>query len=393
MTTDATEAPRPRVRRRRRRSGLAFFAIVAAVLLLHAYLGWRLIGSLQLPPIATAALWTALAFCFLSMPGGFWLAYALPGRFSDLVSAWGRIWMGAFGVLLSVTATSDLARLVAEAFGAAPGWSVRQGEGTVALGFVAVGYAVWTARRPVLERVRVAIDALPSALVGFRIVQISDVHVGEMLGRGFLEQVVERVNALNADVVAITGDLVDGTVAAVGEGVGPIANLRGREGVFSVTGNHEYYWGGPAWERRVGELGVTVLHNEHRVIRRGDASVVLGGVTDFDGGAFGADHASRPDQAFADAPEGVRVLLAHQPRSVADAAKAGVALQLSGHTHGGQIFPFNFFVRLQQPVISGLKRLFGVWVYTHRGTGFWGPPMRFGPKPEIAEITLVRGEG
>jgi predicted MPP superfamily phosphohydrolase len=392
MASSATEAPRARVRHRRRRRGVPIFlAVLSLVLLLHAYIGSRLIGSLALPAWASATAWLVLALCCFSVPGGFWLTYAMPGRFADTISALGRIWLGVFGVLLSVTVASDLARLIAHAFGAPSDWSVRQGTATLAIGALAVGYALWVARRPVLERVRVPIAGLPPALEGFRIVQISDIHVGEMLGKGFLDRVVERVNALEPDVVAITGDLVEGTVEHLGDAVAPISRLRGKQGVYFVTGNHEYYWGGPAWERRVEQLGVTVLHNEHRVLPREGARVVLGGVTDFDGGAFGAEHASRPDVAFEGAPEGVRVLLAHQPRSVADAAKAGVALQLSGHTHGGQIFPFNFFVLLQQPVIQGLKKLAGVWVYTHRGTGFWGPPMRLGPSPEIAEITLVRG--
>jgi len=140
----------------------------------------------------------------------------------------------------------------------------------------------------------------------------------------------------------------------------------------------------------VARHGVTVLHNEHVVVERGGAKLVVAGVTDFDAGQFGPAHASRPDVALSGAPEGVpRILLAHQPRSARFAANQKVDLMLSGHTHGGQIFPWMFLVRLQQPVISGLRTLFGVRVYTSRGTGYWGPPIRLGPTPEITELTLT----
>jgi hypothetical protein len=227
-------------------------------------------------------------------------------------------------------------------------------------------------------------------MAGLKVVQISDLHIGQTLDGKFLERVVEQVNALEPDVVAITGDLVDGTVARLRDDVAPLARLRAKLGVFYVNGNHEYYSGPVAWERHVATLGITVLHNEHRVVERGGDALVIAGITDHGGGAFGPEHESRPDKAVAGAPEGVpRILLAHQPRSAPQAAPFGYALQLSGHTHGGQIFPFMFFVRLQQPVVSGLHKLAGMWVYTSRGTGYWGPPLRIGPSPEITALTLV----
>jgi predicted MPP superfamily phosphohydrolase len=169
--------------------------------------------------------------------------------------------------------------------------------------------------------------------------------------------------------------------------------LRARDGVFFVTGNHEYYFGAAAWEAEVDRVGVTVLHNSHRVLRRGADSLVVAGVTDYTGGQFDPAHESRPDLAFEGAPKDVpRILLAHQPKSARAAAAQGVDLQISGHTHGGQIFPFMFIVRMVQPVVQGLRQMYGIWVYTNRGTGYWGPPMRVGPTPEITEITLTRGE-
>ena len=169
----------------------------------------------------------------------------------------------------------------------------------------------------------------------------------------------------------------------------PLADIKGKHGVYFVTGNHEYYHGGPAWERHVAKLGLTVLHNEHRVVEVGSARLVIGGVPDLEAGNFLPDHAPDAARAFAGSPEGApRILLAHQPRFAKRAQNLGIQLQLSGHTHGGQIFPFMFFVLLQQPVISGFRVLWGVPVYTSKGTGYWGPPVRVGTSCEVTEITL-----
>ncbi len=163
--------------------------------------------------------------------------------------------------------------------------------------------------------------------------------------------------------------------------------MRAQHGVFYVTGNHEYYHGGSAWEAEGRKLGFTVLHNEHRLVA--DGKLVIGGVTDLEGGRFSEAHTPRVDLAFAQAPAGVpRVLLAHQPRFAKHAKNAGVSLMLSGHTHGGQIFPFMVFVRLQQPVVRGLEMIHGVQTYTSNGTGYWGPPIRLGPRGEVTELIL-----
>jgi len=256
-------------------------------------------------------------------------------------------------------------------------------------GALVLGFATAHGRARV-ERVRVPMRGLGEGLAGVRIVQISDIHIGPTLDGRFLQRVVEQVNALSPDLIAVTGDLVDGSVQALREQVAPLAGLRAPLGVYFVTGNHEYYSGGAAWSAEVRSLGLSVLHNEHRVVERGGARLTVAGVTDHDAGHIDPAHASRPDLALAGAPPGVpRVLLAHQPRTAQLAQGLGVDLQLSGHTHGGQMFPFMFFVRLQQPVVQGLKTLFGTRVYTSRGTGYWGPPLRLGPAPEITELTLV----
>ena len=166
--------------------------------------------------------------------------------------------------------------------------------------------------------------------------------------------------------------------------------LRSREGSFFVTGNHEYYSGAAAWIAELRRLGLTVLANQHVTIRRGEATLVVAGVNDFSAGHFDRHGGSDPAQALAGSPPAaVRLLLAHQPRSAEAAEAAGFDLQLSGHTHGGQFLPWNFLVRLQQPFTAGLKRWRRMWVYTSRGTGYWGPPKRFGAPSEITLLRLV----
>lgn len=379
---------------------LALVAVIGTVVLLHLYLGSRLIDGLGLTGAAAVAGWSVLLVLFASVPAGFIIQRAGP-RWLGLPLWWvSHLWIGVFGLLLVAVLAGDVARLVwtAVADPSAQGLArALQLEAAAVLGLMvpAIAFGYRTARGPAkVEEVQVPISGLGPGLAGLRVVQISDLHIGQTLDGRFLERVVEQVNSQDPDVVAITGDLVDGSVSRLRSQVASLGRLKAKLGVFYVNGNHEYYSGPEAWERHVASLGITVLHNEHRVIRRGADALVVAGVTDHNGGAFGPEHESRPDLAVVGAPEGVpRILLAHQPRSAFAAAQHGYQLQLSGHTHGGQIFPFMAFIRLQQPVVSGLKKLAGMWVYTSRGTGYWGPPLRIGPAPEITVLTLVAGNG
>ncbi len=368
--------------------GLLFFVFaVGLVAGLHYYLGLRLIRDAGVAGPWKWAAWAVVALLFFSIPGGFAAGRMKQGFFARAVQWASHLWLGGFAVLLVVVSSTDL---VFWALGSRGG--AAQAVTALAVAVPMLGWGYVTARgKAKVERITVPIRDLGAGFQGLRIVQVSDVHIGQTLGRAFLQRMVDQVNALEPDVVAVTGDLVDGFVRDLRDQMEPLAGLRAKRGVYYVTGNHEYYWGGASWEAEVRRLGLTVLHNEHRVLTEGGDQLVVAGVTDHDGGQFGEVHRSRPDIALAGAPEDApRILLAHQPRSAKAAAAHRVDLQLSGHTHGGQIFPWMFFVRLQQPVISGLKRVAGVLVYTHRGTGYWGPPFRIGPKPEIAELTLVR---
>jgi uncharacterized protein len=240
-------------------------------------------------------------------------------------------------------------------------------------------------------RVEVPIGGLPEDLQGFRIVQLSDLHVGPTLKRAFVERIVATANQLQPHLIALTGDVADGLPPALRQEVAPLARLTAPHGKFFVTGNHEYYWDAAGWVRELERLGFDALVNSHRVITHGAGRLLLAGVTDHSASRLVPGHASDPFAAVAGAPESdVRVLLAHQPKSAFAARAAGFDLQLSGHTHGGQYFPFNLLVRLFQPFVAGLHRLEEMWLYVSRGTGYWGPPLRLGAPAEITLIQLTR---
>jgi uncharacterized protein len=276
---------------------------------------------------------------------------------------------------------------------------VRTWLGVAGFRFAVVGGAVavllvglWRARRPARVRVvDVPIARLPSDLEGLRIAQLSDLHVGSTLRRAFVERVVHTTNGLAPDLIALTGDVADGFPRALRDDVAPLAALSAPLGKYFVTGNHEYYWDAGAWVRELERLGFSPLVNAHRVLRRGSGRLLLAGVTDLSAPSSGPGPASDPAAAVAGAPESdVRVLLAHQPKSAFAARAVGFDLQLSGHTHGGQYFPFTLLVRLFQPFVAGLHRLEAMWLYVSRGTGYWGPPLRLGAPAEITLIQLTR---
>jgi predicted MPP superfamily phosphohydrolase len=194
-------------------------------------------------------------------------------------------------------------------------------------------------------------------------------------------------------VIAITGDLVDGDVEELREHVAPLAKLRAPLGVYFVTGNHEYYSGVDPWIEELGRLGIRVLRNERVELRRGDDVIDLAGIDDYSSGRFGNGHGPDLKRALAGRdPSRELVLLAHQPRAIVEAAALGVGLQLSGHTHGGQIFPFTLATALVYPYLHGLypvREGNGSQIFVSRGTGYWGPPMRLGSPPEIAHVVLT----
>jgi predicted MPP superfamily phosphohydrolase len=369
---------------------------------LHAYVGWRLLPAFAPWPALQTALVTLLLASWLLMPMPLWARRIRSRRRARRLSAAGAWFMGLFSSLFVLTLLREpllaLATLAGLAWPQPAEWraalDAASARAVPLLALALTLWGLWNAHRVAAVReVEVPIAGLPAALHGFTIAQISDVHVGPTIRRGWLQAVVDRVNALEADLVAITGDLVDGTVPELAPHVAPLATLASRHGTYFVTGNHEYYSGAHAWIDELQRLGVRVLLNEHVLLRHGGAALALAGVADWSAHHFDARHRSDPQAAIAGVADAaaVRVLLAHQPRSAPAAAAAGFHLQLSGHTHGGQFLPWNWFVRLQQPFTAGLHRLQDLWVYVSRGTGYWGPPKRLGAPSEITRLRLVAG--
>src|SRR5690606_16437066 len=242
---------------------------------------------------------------------------------------------------------------------------------------------------PEHRRVEVRLARWPRALDGLRIVQLSDVHIGPLLDRRFAAALVARVDALAPDLVVVTGDLVDGSVRRLGAEVEPLGALRAPHGVWFVTGNHDHYSGADDWVARVTDLGWRPLRNARATIAVNGVAFDLAGVDDPHGALVDVGGGEDLDRALAGRdPERPLVLLAHDPATFRRAAARGVDLQLSGHTHGGQIWPFRWAVRLTVPWVAGLYRVGGSTLYVSRGTGFWGPPMRLGAPAEITELVL-----
>jgi predicted MPP superfamily phosphohydrolase len=368
------------------------------ILLVHLYMGWRLIPDMPFGVFGMVATAVLLGVSLGVLPFAEYARRNKQNPCADHLAGAGFVAMGLFSTLLILTLLRDV--IVLAAF-AANGWLIEASlfaglqrwsaaaVPVIALLVTLLGFI--NARRLAgIRTIDIPIAGLPLALHGFSIAQITDIHVGATIKRGYVSRIVDAVNALEADMVAVTGDLVDGSVERLSGHTEPLGRLSARHGVFFVTGNHEYYSGAHAWVAEMRRLGMFVLMNEHVVRVHGGESIVIAGVTDFNAHHFDPGHRSDPAGAIAGAPDrAVKVLLAHQPRSAYAAAQAGYDLQLSGHTHGGQFFPWSLVVKLFEPFTTGLYRLGELSLYVSRGTGYWGPPKRFGAPSEITHLRLV----
>ncbi len=371
--------------------------VVAGV---HWYLWRRLVhdttGSARVRRVGA---WVALALGVLGAATAVGNR-ALPRRYEPIlerVAGWpGYVWLAVVAYLVLALAALELPAWLARRTTTAEedadqarrllvARSVAIVAGLAATGVTATGMAT-ALGPPTTRRVRIPIAKLPRGMDGTRIALVSDIHLGALLGRSHTERVVAAVNALDADIVAVVGDLVDGTVEDLGPAAEPLRGLRARRGAYFVTGNHEYFSGHEAWVEHVGELGLRVLRNARVEIDGLD----LAGVNDATGGSVG----DPPDYDLALGgrdPARPVVLLAHQPVQAHEAARRGVDLQLSGHTHGGQLWPFHYVTRMSQPVLTGLGEVDGMPVYVTNGAGFWGPPVRVGAAPDVTLVELRAG--
>jgi predicted MPP superfamily phosphohydrolase len=374
---------------------LPFLVFVAIALGLvggmHYYLWARLVRDPLLPETWARVLTVTIVALGVAMPATLFAARLLPGSVARPAIWVSFIWMGVGFLLVAFFGLADLVRLLAFVVARYRGPVEPDPERrivlarTVAAGVTAVvaGLSTIGIRSALsgiqIKQLDVKLRGLPQELAGFRLVQISDVHVGPLLRKDWVAHIVEQIRQLAPDLVAITGDLVDGRVHELREHVAPLAKIEARRGVYFVTGNHEYYSGVEEWYAHLPSLGVRPLRNERVEVAPG---LELAGIEDPTGA---------PDLAAAlhgRDPEVALVLLAHQPRQFAEAAKRGVPLTLSGHTHGGQIWPFSWLVALAQPYLAGLHHRGESQLYVSRGTGFWGPPMRVFAPPEITLLRL-----
>ena len=369
---------------------IAVFITVLLVVLVggHLYLADRLVIGPAIP-----APWRALALLLIGLAGASLIAQPIVERTLPTAQArwinWpASLWMGFAFLLLVLSLFADLALSLS---GSASVTAARFAAGAVTIvAFVAAATGVRTAlREPTLEQREFRLPRWPAELDGFRIVQISDVHIGPILDRRFAARLVERCNALRPDLIVITGDLVDGHVAQVADEVEPFGSLRATHGVYFVTGNHDHYSGADAWVKRVEGLGIRALRNQRVTIAYNGSAFDLAGVEDHHAHLVSGTQREDLDAALAGRdPARPVILLAHDPLTFRAASRLGVDLQLSGHTHGGQIWPFRYLVRLSTPFVVGHYERNGAQLYVSRGTGFWGPAMRLFDPAEITEIVL-----
>lgn len=388
--SDAPALPRVRVRARPPRSLPLFASVVLGVFaMLHLVIGWRLLGMPRWPAELEAVGIFTLGVLYLSVPAAL-ASRVLGDRVPSWLSGVGFRWLGlAFYWFVLSALAEPVVRLGARAWPTLP-WA-EGGAGVVGVAGLAISaFALAGARTPPVRRVEVPVPGLDPGLEGLRIAQLSDLHVGHTIRRPFVQAVVDRTNAERPDLVALTGDFVDGSVADLAHDAAPLGELHAPLGVYFVTGNHEYFTGTvDAWCERLRHMGIHVLRNERRTVLHDGAPLDVLGIDD----PFANAPGHGPDLARAIAGRDrshASILLAHQPVFGEAAAAAGVSLVLSGHTHGGQLWPFHALVKLVQPYVAGLVRIGATALYVSRGTGWWGPPMRLGAPNEITLLTLRR---
>ncbi len=398
---------------------MTFVIIFTTVLgLMYGYAGWRIISTATFPSPWNYVAWGVILFFWLSVPVRFlfwfqgyssslvdwfaWLAFLGLAFFSILFVLiltrdiiWFLILLGGKGLALFQNTKGD------EAVASVPMDPVKRrfllniiNTGILSVTGAYTGWGIYAANSRIkIKNIDIRVPDLPKEFNRYTILQVSDIHVGPTIKKKFVERIVKIAKKLSPDLLVMTGDLVDGSVDSLREDVAPLKELDIPHGKYFVTGNHEYYSGVSAWVAHIrDELGFRVLNNEHVVLKKREGHIVLAGVTDLESLNMDPQNASDPLKAIKGASEeSYKILLAHQPRSIFKAAEAGFDLQLSGHTHGGQFYPWNLLVGLLQPFIKGLHRYQNTDIYVCTGVGYWGPPVRVGVPPQVTLLRLVKG--
>ncbi len=394
------------------------FIITALLILscLYGFSGFRIIAPLRLKKRWQVCLWGGLVFCLAALPFSIMARHRIPGHFLTPFLSWfAYIVFGFITLLFPAILLRDAFLVMVQIITKLSGGLKRHRHKKVdkkpdsadpsrrlflvnttnaalaGSAFALTGYGIFRAvNAPDVVHVDIPMANLPASFQGFKILQISDLHISMTLKKAQVQAVVDRACREQADMIVVTGDMADGHEKDLGANALPLADLTAGFGKYFVTGNHDYYSGVAPWLLRMKRLGFTPLINEHRIIEKGNAQMVLAGVTDYRAGQMIPGHASDPVKALYGAPQSLpRIMLAHQPKSIFDVSPLGVDLLICGHTHGGQYIPWNFMVPLDQPYVHGLHCHGKTLVYVSRGTGYWGPPMRIGAPPEITILRLV----
>lgn len=394
MSEPQSVQAQPAVRTRSRRRLLRLIPVFVITLILLGVPWWTLLAAgTHWPTIVVIVGSCVFAAAFVGLPA--LMIFSHGGRRPDWAAVTGDGLLGAVWVLFVWSVLALVPRLGLVISGIED--PMRSRIVAAAVLVVVVALLSWghfeAMRVPRVRHADVALGRLGIGLDGLRVAIITDTHYGPIDRSRWSAGVKDRVNELDADVVCHVGDIADGTVTAREAQAAPLAAMRGRLARVYVTGNHEYYGEAQSWLDYMAGIGWDVLHNKHIVVERGGDQLVIAGVDDATAQGSGVEgHGADLGAALASAdPELPVLLLAHQPKQITAAVDAGVDLQISGHTHGGQMWPFNFLVRLDQPVVHGLSRHGDrTQLYTSRGTGFWGPPFRLFAPSEITVLTLRR---
>ena len=380
-----------------------FFIIAIGVLwLMHGYVAWRIIPTLSISLSQTILAYTAVFI--LSLLPILPIALRMSGNESKLIDKFsfvGYTSLGFFTLSFFIFVAKDLVfQLIAllghiinedNPFDNSKRDFIKRSINIsmITLAGSATVYGFYSARKgPFIIKHDIYLKNLPDAFENFSIAQISDLHVGPTIKRPYVEDVLEKISRLNPDLIAVTGDLVDGSVKYLKSELQPLKDMIAPYGTFFVTGNHEYYSGVDQWLDETDRLGMKNLINSNELISKAGDQIAIAGITDLRAHQIKPAHRSDPELALHSVPEDItKIVLAHQPNSIHSVHETGADLQLSGHTHGGQFWPFTYPVKMTHPYIAGLHDHQGTQIYVNRGTGYWGPPLRIGVP---AEITLIR---
>ena len=380
-----------------------FFIIAIGMLwLIHGYVAWRIIPTLGISSSQTNLAYTTVFI--LSLLPIIPIALRMSGNESKLIdrlSFLGYTSLGFFTLSFFIFVAKDLVlQLIAlfsylinedNPFDNSKRDFIKKSVSIamISLAGTGTGFGFYSSRKgPTIMDQDIFLESLPAGFENFTIAQISDLHVGPTIKRPYVENVLKKISHLNPDLIAVTGDLVDGSVKYLKSELQPLKDMIPPYGTFFVTGNHEYYSGVNPWLDETDRLGMKNLINTNEIISKSGDEIAIAGITDLNAHQINLSHRSDPELALASLPKDIaKIVLAHQPNSIHAVHKVGADLQLSGHTHGGQFWPFTYPVKLASTYIAGYYDHYGTKIYVNRGTGYWGPPLRIGVP---AEITLIR---